>query len=123
MTMMARGMSMLGRQLATAAGVTIVYTRLAALGSPITIDDAVPGKSAQASQAGPGEAVTRHVFTERDYLIPVDSLGHLPAIGDRVVETIEGTSYTFEVRPQNGLKEWDWSDNLRTRYRVRTKRV
>lgn len=117
-----RAADFMNRSLGVAAGVTISYARIAG-GSAINITDAVPGRSTQSSQAGPGEPVTRYDLTERDYLIPADSLGYEPAQGDRITQTINGTSYTFEVKPNAGLKAWDWSDTQRTRYRVRCKRV
>jgi hypothetical protein len=122
MSLLTRGADFLNRALGTGAGVTISYTRVAG-GAAIEIDDAVVGRSSQTSQSGPGEPVSRFNFTERDYLIPADSLGYTPAAGDRIAETIDGTAYTFQVMPSNGLKEWDWCDSGKTRYRVRCKKA
>lgn len=121
---------MLARNLATAAGVSVTYSRTTGgVTYSVTLsgDTAVwVGNTLFKLQDIDG---LRIAWGERDYLIVAANLilngsAVEPAENDRIVETIDGTSMTFEVLPPGGGEPaWRWSDPDRTRYRVHVKRV
>lgn len=118
-TLFGNASTWLSTQLEYAAGVTVSYTR-----SDTTVSiTAVVGQTLDVSQANTG---TLTEYGERDYLIKateITSLGE-PLIGDRITETLAGSSHVFEVMsPTNGEPAWRWSDAERTVYRVHCKRV
>jgi len=64
----------------------------------------------------------------RDYLIRVADLvlgaqATEPARGDRIIETDDGVSRTYEVLPIGREKCWRYADPFRVQYRVHTKLV
>jgi hypothetical protein len=108
--------------------VSLTYTRDA--GGPAELSAALVGWVGRAdagrTQAEPGAA---RLDAERDYVFPVAALvlggaAVTPRKGDRVTEVIAGTPTTFEVVPPTAdEREWRYSDQTRTAYRVHTKRV
>lgn len=126
MNLIARGRAMRNRQAAAAAGVTVTIEPADGLGS-VTVTDAVLGLQ-DVNVAQPGQANVRRERDHQDFLVPVASLVRngltlLPAIGDRYRVTIGGTEHVFAVLPTGKNAAWDWSDQGRTRLRVRTKRA
>ena len=119
---MSRAQAWLNSKMQTAAGVSIVYTRGA-----YTVD-LTPwvGRTVFASNL---EGNARIEWGDRDYLITAAQLilnGSVvePAVGDRITETVGGTSMAFEaMRPDTGEPCWRYSDPGRTLLRVHTKRV
>lgn len=89
-------------------------------------DSAVVGRTVFKRNEIGGAAIE---FGERDYLIPVASyvlteLGAVePMVGDRLTETVNGTSKTFEILPITGEPAWRYTDGSLTRYRIHVKRV
>lgn len=113
----------LNPMLKEAAGVDVSYARVA--GDPAFTLTAVVGRTAFATN---GE-IARIQFGDRDYLInradlTVSGAEVLPAIGDRITETIDGVGVVFEVMtPDTGEPAWRWSDPARSVYRIHCKRV
>lgn len=104
-------------QAQTAAAVSVTYSRGA---ETITITTAVVGRTVFASNV---EGAARIEFGDRDYLIPVDDLTFgVPAIGDRITETVDGTAKVFEVvTPDTGEPAWRYSDPQHTVWRIHVK--
>lgn len=127
-TLLNRAAEMINRLAPQACGVTITATRVVSgVTRTCTITDAFVGLSVFPDESTGATTVS---YNDRDYLIPVASylLGASntasePQERDRITETINGTSYTFELRPRVGEKAWRWSDNERTRYRVHAQRL
>ena len=116
--LLSRGRSMLVRNLKTAAGVSITYTR----GTSSLTLTAWPGNTLFKVSDDSG---LRVFWGERDYLIAAAdlTLGE-PAENDRIAETIDGTAMVFEVLPPAPNEPaWRWSDPSRKIYRVHVKRV
>lgn len=61
----------------------------------------------------------------RDYLIAPADLGALfpPVSGDRILETVDGTTHTYETTGPGGEPEWRWSGPDRQRVRIHTTRM
>lgn len=68
-------------------------------------------------------------WSDRDYLIPaaalvIGAVQVLPQRGDRLAETLNGATQTFEiVTPDNGERAWRFADPQNTLLRVHVKRV
>jgi hypothetical protein len=109
----------------TAAGVSVAYTRVGE--TPATVYVVIGDSRSTALREGQSQPTVRLEYSDRDYLIAHDSLDTIgfapPEIGDRITETINGESVTFEIRKQAGEPAWRWSDPERTTYRVHAKRV
>lgn len=118
MTMFADARTMLSTGLKDAAGVSVVYSR----GETSLSITAIPGRTVFSSNQDGGARIE---FGDRDYLIVASDLTYgEPALGDRIAETIDGTSTTFEVvTPNTGEPAWRWSDPAHTRWRIHTKQV
>lgn len=104
---------------AQVAGVTVTYTR----GATSRTITAVVGRTVFASQLDGGPRIE---FGDRDYLIEATEMTAFgdPQIGDRIAETLNGTSRVWEVMtPGTGEPAWRWSDPQHTRYRVHTTQV
>jgi|GEM_PF-3134679 len=119
-----RAAGFLNTKLGKAGGVAISYVRgsttieIAEADGLVWLGDARFGVT---TDGGP-----RVVHGERQYLIVAGAIGSLnePEEGDRIVETINGTEYTFEVmQPGTGDPAVRWSDPSRSRWRVNVKRV
>lgn len=98
---------------------TVTYTR----GTTTLTISATPGAVRQPSElVEPGVVL---VTSDRDYLIAASDLTFgEPVIGDRITETINGVSETYEVKtPGDGRKAWEWHDRDHTTYRVHTLKV
>lgn len=114
-TLFNRGLAMLTRQLKTAGGVTITYTRS---GTDYTLT-AWRGDERETVDT-PGGVVSRLDSKERDYLFLASDLSvGEPARGDRITD--DGS--VFEVTPIQGNPIWRWSDHQRTIRRVHVKQV
>lgn len=122
MSLFSRANSFLNRTLGSAAGVVVTYTRKdGGVFANITIWPTDEYSEVNQTQ---GANQVRLPTTERPYEIPAALIApHLPAKGDRITETIAGVACVFEVMPTDIAKEWVYSDNERTRFRVHTKRV
>lgn len=73
---------------------------------------------------------SRLEYSDRDYLIPVESLTYegvkfLPEKGDRIVENFDSpdSQQSFELSAPNDEPVWRHSDPQRTRYRIHCKRM
>lgn len=110
---------MLSTGLKNAAGVSVVYSRTGETSLNLTV---VPGRTVFASNLDGGARIE---FGDRDYLIDASDLTYgEPSLGDRIAETIDGTTTTFEiVTPNTGEPAWRWSDPAHTRWRIHTKQV
>ncbi|WP_020473381.1 hypothetical protein [Zavarzinella formosa] len=120
MNLFAKARAWLGEQSKKAAGVAVVYVQKSSgIRLPLT---PIPGRTVFTSNL---EDRARVEFGDRDYLIEaVDLATGEPAIGDRVIETIDGATTTFEVMPTNtGEPAWRWSDPGHTRWRIHMKQV
>lgn len=67
-------------------------------------------------------------FQTRDFLIHheeylINSAQALPETGDRIVETVGGTSFTYEVMPEQGITHDGYSDDHRKLRRIHTKKI
>lgn len=123
MSLLSRGQSWLNRTLAVAAGVSLTYTRGA---QSVTLTGWV-GRTAFAQLPGSGSGAAV-IWGDRDYLIPVSDLvlggsAVTPQRGDRISETIDGVSLTFEVLAPGTEPAWRYSDAGRQTYRVHCKKV
>jgi hypothetical protein len=102
--------------------VSVTYTRAA---GPVLTLTAVPGLTTFTSEQLPG----RIEIANRDYLVAVADLmvsgvETPPALGDRIAETVNGVTCTFEVMtPDTGEPAWRYSSQWRAMYRVHCKRV
>lgn len=121
--MFTRGLDLLADRLASAAGVSVTYTR----GASSQSATGWVGRTifSQTPLNGGGVGV---VYGDRDYLIPVSSLTLVspatPKEGDRITEIVGGSTLTFEVKPPNAAEPaWRYSDPGRTVYRIHCKRV
>ena len=105
-------------QMKAAAGVSVTYSRPGQTSLTLT---AWVGRVAFRSQA----KGVRIEFGDRDYLLKAADLTYgTPRVGDRITETIGGTSTIFEVQtPDNGEAAWPYSDPARSVYRLHCKRV
>ena len=112
-------------QVQAAAGIgTVTYTRATGAGV-LTLEPWV-------GRSGPTEATegpARITWGDRDYVVRQDELTYggtafLPAIGDRLAETINGVAHTFEVQtPDAGGPHYRWVDSDRSMIRLHVKRV
>lgn len=61
----------------------------------------------------------------RDFLIDAAAIAvfGLPDRADRIDETINGVTVTYEVYAPAGEPEWRWSGPDRTRFRIHTQRI
>lgn len=64
----------------------------------------------------------------RDYIFRAEDLvlngSHvLPLVGDRIVETIDGSACTFELMSIGSEPCWRYSDQFQQAFRVHTKRI
>jgi hypothetical protein len=111
--------SMLSTGLKDAAGVSVTYSRTGQTSLSLTV---VPGRTVFASNQDGGARIE---FGDRDYLIVASELTYgEPALGDRIAETIDSVTTTFEVQtPNTGEPAWRWSDPGHTRWRIHTKQV
>lgn len=123
MSLFSRANSFLNRTLGAAAGVVVTYTRKD--GVTVFTDITVwPTDEYSEVNQTQGASQVRLPTTERPYEIPAATIApYLPAKGDRITETIAGVVCVFEVMSTDIAKEWTYSDNERTRFRVHTKRV
>lgn len=121
MTLMQRAPSFLNSKLKTAAGITVVYMRENAAAELIAW---VGNEVVQTLEPTQG---TRLDDRERDYLVDLCEMTRTgfnePAVGDVVIETINGVDVQWEIRPRDNAPAWRWSDTGRTRYRFSTRRA
>jgi hypothetical protein len=122
MGLMNRAQAMLNRNLGTAAGVSVTYSR----GNEAVPLTAWVGRTQALTDGRSQTPQVKVDIGERDYLIPVAELHQSgfgePQKGDRITEVLNGCEVTFEVSPAEGVPAWKWSDAERTRYRVLTKK-
>ena len=116
---------MAARLLKRAAGVNVVYARKA--GGP-TINLEVWFGTTEISLDRPGAIRTQMEFGTRTVRAVAAELvqsgsAFMPAVGDRMTVTINGTSELYEVRNTDNGPAWDWSDTERDMIRIHTKRV
>ena len=123
MNLHARGQRLLNRVTNSTAGtgVSVTYTR----GATSAALTATATREAQDTVSVPTPG-SRIDDKERDYLIVYADLVSAgfgdPAIGDRITETINGSSVTWELHKQPTGPAWVWEDAQRTRVRVHTRR-
>jgi hypothetical protein len=121
MGLLQRGQAMLNRQMKTAAGVSVVYMRDNAAAELIAW---VGNEVSQTLEPTTG---TRLDDRERDYLVDLCEMRRTgfdePAVGDVIIETINGVDVQWEIRPRDNAPAWRWSDTGRTRYRFSTRRI
>lgn len=65
---------------------------------------------------------SRDYFIEAAKLI-IDSALILPGIGDSILETVDGVTYTYEVMTLDGQPAWRYSDPYRDKLRIHTKQI
>jgi len=119
--MMQDGVAFLGTRLTDSAGVEVTYTR----GSGSVTVTAVPALHRYEVIDAEGFGITA---LSRDYLIHAADLvisgsTIAPRAGDRVTETIGGTSTTFEVMAIGAMKEYEPLDTDGLILRVHTKKI
>jgi hypothetical protein len=118
-----RGPAFLNRALGNADGVTLTYSR-GAMAATLT---GWPGNEQRDETQQPTEG-TRRNSRERDYMIPYDAVWIAagfaePAVGDRIMETINGELTTWEIKPRDTEPAWRWAEDHWKRFRVHTRRV
>jgi hypothetical protein len=74
------------------------------------------------------DGASQTVRTDKDFLIRsteylIDAEAVEPERGDRIEETIDGTTAVYEVLPYGDEKEFRWADEWRKVYRIHTKRI
>lgn len=112
--MLAQGAAWLAGQLKSAAGRTVTYVR----GNSAVDVVATLGNSAFES-SNQGGVLER--WESRDFLIADADLPFgEPLHGDRIVETTDGVSVTYEVRTPRGVPLWHYADGFRIVVRVHT---
>ena len=111
-------------QMQAAAGVgTLTYTRAGGAGA-LALEPWVGQSGLLDTIEGPA----RISWGDRDYIVRQDELVYggvafLPAIGDRISETINGVAHTFEVQtPESGELHFRWADTNRSMLRLHVKR-
>lgn len=128
-TLRERGRAMRNRLAPVAAGVTLTASRRDEGGArrTATIYDAVPTLTRTLTQTTAGILIE---YSERTYRIPAANyvLGRDGAVcepqeRDRFVETIDGRTFTFELRPVSGEPAWKYADAGRTLLHLNAKRV
>jgi len=100
----------------THASETVVYRR----GEATTSIRVSIGNSDKLVDQSEGLIIT---YSDRDYIIKKSELPYAePELGDRVIQTIDGVEYQFEIiQPNNNDNAWRWSDHFQTAYRIHTK--
>jgi hypothetical protein len=100
----------------------VTYTRVS---GPVLTLTAIPGLTTFTSEETPG----RVEISARDYLVAVADLmvagvETVPAMGDRITETINGVAKVFEIQtPKGGEPAWRYSSQSRVLYRLHMKKV
>lgn len=116
-----RGQKLLNRVTSSTAGtgVSVTYTRGTTTAAIVATPLAEPVDAT--NLPGP---TGRSVIRERTYFIVYADLVaagfDLPQNGDRIVETLNGESATYEVTPERTTPAYRWADAQQTRVRVRT---
>lgn len=114
----------LAGMLQTGAGVSVSYVRAADPGTTLTLTVWV-GRSAFLMEA---DFTKRTQWGERDYILSaadlVDASGETvqPQLGDRITETINGTSCVYEICRDSTGTAWRWVDQGRTMYRLHVRK-
>jgi hypothetical protein len=63
-------------------------------------------------------------WESRDYIISYHELPFaVPQRGDRITESLNGTSVSYEVCAPRGAPVWNWADPYRNSVRVHTKMI
>lgn len=121
----AKARDWLPSQMQAAAGVgALTYTR-ANGAEALTLEPWV-GRSGLIDTT---EGAARISWGDRDYLVRQDELvsngaAFLPAVGDRIEETINGVAHVFEVKtPESGEVHYRFADSNRAMIRLHVKRV
>ena len=116
------GSDWLMAKLKSKAGTTVSLKRASAVTSGVT---ATVGSSTHQQIDELGGVV---FWESRDYLIDAADYAFggqtsEPKRGDRITETQDGVTHTYEVMGESGSVAWRWSDSFRTKYRIHTKRI
>ena len=120
--LLAFGMDWLADRLKAFAARTVVYRR----GTEDVTVAAVIGRTLLKLDDGYGGV--RMEWTDRDFLIRPEDLvlgGNtvLPERGDTIRETVETTTFVYEVMAPGKEPAWRWSDPHRQMLRIHTKQV
>jgi len=115
------GSDWLSGQLKSKIGTTVTYVR----GDYSVSLTATVGSTSfdQADEFGIIERIE-----SRDYLIDaadlvLNSVTVLPGRGDKIEETQDGTTYTYEVMTLDNQPAWRYSDSYRKKLRIHTKQI
>lgn len=109
----------------------LITTLLATEGIPVTYRPAATGVAATIrAWAGQTDRLTLDRISgsavlsssERDYYIPRSELATEPSIGDRITESFDGDSITWEIAPATGLEPVRWADRQRKIWKVHCRR-
>lgn len=125
MSLTSRGAAWHDEAETVAAGVSVTYSR----GNDSVSLTAVVGRTLFSSVSpGTGNGRASVEWGDRDYLIRVADLvlngsPITPQKGDQITHTVNGVSLVFELMTPTGEPAWRYSDELRTTYRIHTKRV
>lgn len=112
--LMASGAAWLADQLSASASRSVAYYR----GNNFGAISATIGSSQFQSQNASGVIET---WESRDYIVKAGSLPFGdPRRHDRIVETLNGVSVTYEVSSPAGVPLWRWADAFRSSIRVHT---
>ncbi len=116
------GMDWLADRLKAFAARSVVYRR----GTEEVTVAAVIGRTLLKLDDGYGGV--RMEWTDRDFLIRPEDLvlggnAVLPERGDTIRETVETTTFVFEVMAPGKEPAWRWSDPHRRMLRIHTKQV
>lgn len=116
------------QQAGATTGAALTYTRVGGAGTVDLTGRAWPGRSLPRRNPVPDVRGGAVVVSDRDYLIPVADLAtggtpFQPARGDRVTDATGGAPTVYEVIAPTGEKEWRFTDQTNTVYRVHCKRV
>ena len=120
--MLRAGQEWLANQLKAHASSTVVYVR----GANQASVSATIGRTLLKLKDGYGGVHMQ--WTDRDFLIaPTElilaGLPILPERGDIIRETMNGTTYLYEVMAPGSEPPWRWSDPHRQLLRIHTKQI
>lgn len=125
-TLLDRGIQAHARRMKTGAGRCIVYQRQ--IGGILCAVNMIAWPGESKFERTNEEQLVTVIVADRCYLFPTADLflngaNVLPEKGDRIVETIDGQLFTFEVMFDQNRPVWEFNDLTRQILRVWTKRV
>lgn len=107
------------RVAAKLAGVTVIYRRPGVGDVPLTTARWGSTRTETTDEQGVTlRGQVRDLIVEAALLVLPGVGATLPAAGDQVLETTNGTTRIYEVRPVGGDRPWRWHDTAHQWYRI-----